>query len=434
MEPLTVGAIGLVVMLVLLIVGMPVGYAFAILGFLGVWCISGWRAALGVLQTVPFSTVASYTLTVVPMFVLMGQLAFHGGISEQLYSAARKFVGHLRGGLALATIVACAGFAAICGSSPATAATMATAAVGEMRKHGYSDALATGCVAAGGTLGILIPPSIGFVLYGTLTEQSIGKLLISGIIPGIVLALFYSTATFLWVRWRPEIAPAYPRVPLAEALKGLRDVWPALAVFVVTIGGMYAGIFTVTEAAAIGALATLVVGVCKRRLGGDGIVRSLLDTASTSVMVFTIVIGAMMFGYFLTVTGLPEYIAELVTGLHVSRYVILAIILVVYLILGALMDELAMILLTIPIVYPIILQLGFDPIWFGVMVVVIMEQGMIAPPVGINVYVVAGVVKDVPMGVIYRGIMPYLVAIIVFQIVLILFPQLALWLPSMMGR
>jgi tripartite ATP-independent transporter DctM subunit len=354
------------------------------------------------------------------------------GLSRDLYETANRWIGHRRGGLAMANVVACGGFAAVCGSSLATSATMTVVALPEMLRHGYDPRLATGSIAAGGTLGILIPPSVMFLIYGFLTEQSIGKLFLAGIVPGVILIILYALTISL-VTWRnPALAPAVPRVPLSERVTALYRVWPMLGLFLLVIGGMYVGVFTATEAAAVGAAGAFLLALVRRSLTWRQLVQALVDTVHTSAALFSILVGAVILGYFLAITQLPMTLAATIGGLPLSANAIMALIILLYLILGAFMDELAMVLLTVPIFFPVSQTLGFDPIWFGVIIVVVCEAGMIAPPVGINVFVLASMTKDVPMKDIYLGILPFLWADVVLLILLMAFPDLALFLPRLM--
>lgn len=432
MDPFLVGVIGIILMVLLLLSGIPVGITMSVVGFGGFAYLVSIDGALALLKVTPYKVVSSYTLIVIPLFVLMGNFAYYSGLSKELYNTFYRWLGHLPGGLAIATVGGCAGFAAICGSSPATAATMGTVALPEMKKYRYEPSLATGSVAAGGTLGILIPPSVGFILYGVITENSIGKLLIAGIVPGLVLMLFYMVTVYLIVMRHPEKGPPGPRFTMKERIYSLKDIWAVLLLFVFVIGGMFVGLFTPTEAAAVGAFGAFVFMVLRRQCSWENLKKCLQDTGRTTAMVFVIMIGAYLFGYFLAVTKIPIEMAAWVSSLSVPPVVILAGILVVYMFLGCIMDAIAMILLTVPIIYPVVTALGFDPIWFGVLIVVVMEQALITPPVGVNVYVIGGVAKDVPLNVIFRGIFPFWLAIVVFIVVLIAFPKLALFLPNIM--
>jgi C4-dicarboxylate transporter, DctM subunit len=433
MDATTIGVIGFAAMLLLMFLGMPIGIAMGAVGFFGYAWVMGWSSAINMLSLAPYSAVATYVLTVVPLFVLMGHIANETGIGRELYATAQTWLRHRRGGLAMATVAACAGFAAISGSSVATAATMTTVALPQMRKLGYDPRLATGSVAAGGTLGILIPPSVIFLIYGFLTEQSIGKLFLAGILPGILLTLLF-IATIAIVTWHdPKQAPqTQARATLAERLLALREVWAVAALFTLVIGGMYGGAFTATEAAGVGAFGTLLVALLRGRLTRAGLWRALTSTVETVAIVTVILIGAVVLGYFLAVTQLPMKLAQLLAGSGLSATSIMLMIIAAYLIMGAFMDELAMILLTVPILFPVVQTIGYDPIWFGVIIVIVCQAGMIAPPVGLNVFVISGMVKDVPMQDIYRGIMPFLAAMVVLLGILMVAPEIALYLPRTM--
>jgi C4-dicarboxylate transporter DctM subunit len=429
MTPITAGIIGFVVLVALMFLRIPVGFVMAIVGFTGFGLLVSWDASLNLLARDFFSIFSSYNLTVIPLFVLMGQLAFHSGISSRLFNAAHKFFGHLPGGLAIATIGACAGFSAICGSTSATAATMASVALPEMKKYNYDPALATGVVAAGGSLGILIPPSTIFIIYGIMTEQSVGKLFMAGVLPGILLSLLFVATVLIWTRLQPGLCERAPKATFREKISSLAGVIETFILFVLVMGGLFIGLFTPTEAAAIGAAGTLIIALIGQNLSWRGFVQSLQETTRISCMILVIVAGATVFGHFLAVTSIPTEIGDWVSELKLHRYIIMGLIIFIYLAMGCLMDSLAMIMLTIPIFYPVVTALGFDPIWFGVIIVVVTEMGVITPPVGINVYVVAGVARDIPLPVIFRGAMHLLMAQLVTAILLILFPQIALFLP-----
>lgn len=432
MSPLTVGLIGFIFLLLLLLLRMPIAVAMGVLGVVGMGYIVGWDAGLNLLKTVPYSSIARYGFSVVPLFILMGNFCFYAGVSRDLYYTVNKWLGQFRGGLAMATIGACAGFAAVSGSSLATAATMGTVALPEMKKYKYNPALATGAISAGGTLGILIPPSVVLVIYGILTEQSIGKLFLAGFIPGVLEAAFYIVTIYILCERNPLLGPAGARTSFKEKVVAFKDTWMVLVLFVVVIGGIYMGVFSPTEAAGVGASGALVLALIRRRLSSQGFTSSLLETVKTTAMIFTILIGAMLFGYFLSVTRLPFELATIATGLAVNRYIILGAVLALYIFLGCLMIPMAMIILTIPIVFPLITALGFDPIWFGIITVRIFEIAQITPPVGMNVFVISGVAKDVPIGTIYRGVIPFFIADICHLALLVAFPQIALFLPSLM--
>jgi C4-dicarboxylate transporter, DctM subunit len=366
------------------------------------------------------------------MFLLMGAFVSNSGMSRELFRAANAFVGHFRGGLGIATIAACAGFAAISGSSVATAATFATVAYPEMRRYNYPQSFATGVIAAGGTLGAMLPPSTVLAVYGIITEQDIGKLFIAGIIPGLLAASMDMLTIVILGRLRPKFLPSAPRHSWKERLAGLRDVWATLLLFVFVIGGLYGGLFTPTEAGGMGAIGALLIGVARRKLTRPEIRRSLLQAVRTAAAVLTVLIGALLFGYFLTVTQTPQKVTALLTGLGFGRYGVLALIMLMYIVLGCLMDALAMIILTIPIIFPVIKELGFDPIWFGVIIVMTVELGLIHPPVGMNVFVIKSVVQDVSFSTIFAGVLPFIITDLIRLVILILFPILALYLPSHM--
>ncbi len=432
MTPTLIGVLGIGAMLLLIFGGTPIGLAMGLVGFVGFALMSGLDPALSILGLSPYSSVASYTLTVLPLFILMGQFAAMSGLSRDLYDTANRWLGHRRGGLAMANVVASGGFAAVSGSSLATSATMAVVALPEMSRHGYAPRLATGSIAAGGTLGILIPPSVMFLIYGFLTEQSVGKLFLAGVVPGTLLVALYVLAIAI-VTWRnPTLGPAGVRVPMRERVTSLGRVWPVLALFVLVIGGMYVGVFTATEAAAVGAAGTFALAVGRRSVTWRQLGRALVETVQTSATLFSILIGAVILGFFLAITQLPMTLASAIGELPLPPVLTMTVIVLLYVVLGAVMDTLAMVLLTVPIFFPVSQALGFDPIWFGVMIVVVCEVSLITPPVGMNVYVLAGVARDVPMREIFIGIMPFLWADVALLILLMLFPDLALMLPRSM--
>ena len=432
MDPTTVGLIGLAILVIALFSRMPVGFVMALVGFLGFSYLVSLEGGLRLFAKDIFVIFGSYSLTVVPLFILMGQIAFHAGISRRLYDSAYTFLGHFPGGLAMATIGACAGFAAICGSTNAAAATMATVALPEMKRYKYDMELATGSVAAGGSLGILIPPSVIFIVYGIMTEQSIGKLFAAGILPGILLSILFILTIYIRVRIKPVLGPPGPKTSLREKLQSLSGVIEMLLIFGLVMGGLFKGFFTPTEAGAAGAFITLMLAVGRRHISWEKFLKAIWESVRISCMVLVIVAGATVFGHFLAVTRIPYILADWVAGLPLPPWAIMGLIISIYLIGGCFMDSLAMILLTIPIFYPVAVNLGYDPIWFGVIIVLITEMGVITPPVGVNVYVVSGVAKDVPLEVIFKGILPLLGALIVCNIILIIFPQIALFLPSLM--
>jgi C4-dicarboxylate transporter DctM subunit len=427
-----IAALVFVLLLALILVRTPIAVAMAVSGLAGTVAIAGWSTALATLRQGPFERATSYTLVVIPLFVLMGFLASQAGLSRSLFHAASVWLGHRRGGLAMATVVGCAGFGAICGSSLATAATICTVALPEMRRYHYADTLSTGSIAAGGTLGIMIPPSIIFVLYGIMTEQSIGKLLLAGVVPGIVETALFCAAIAVVTALNPSLGPPGPRYTARERWLALRDVWEVLVLFVVVIGGLYTGLATPVESAAFGVIGALVFGVAKRALTWRGLLDGLEETVRTTAMIFLIIIGADLFGYFMALSQLPLALAGWLTHLQVGPITVLWIIVAVYLVLGCLMDELAMILLTVPIFFPVITALGFDPIWFGVMIVGVVQFGLIAPPVALNVFIIAGMARTVPIADIFRGITPFLVAMLILLALLTVWPDMALMLPRTM--
>jgi C4-dicarboxylate transporter DctM subunit len=420
---------GFVLLFVLMALRVPVGIAMGIVGVGGFGLMTNWTAAFGLLSQSPFSTVTSFNLSIIPMFVLMGTFAARAGMSRDIFAASSAWIGHRRGGLAIATILACGGFASISGSAVATAATMTRVALPELRREGYSPRFATGVIAAGGTLGIMVPPSLMFVLYSLMTDVDLAKLFMAGLLPGILGMLMYM-GTILTVR--SEDMPTGRLHSWHERLTTLRGVWPALTLFTCVIGGMYGGVFTVTEASAVGAVGALLLGVIQGRLDWAAIMECLQNALRTTAAIFMIVIGAYLFGYFLTVTQVTQQIIEFLVGLPVGPYGVLALILGVYFILGALMDELAMILITVPIVFPAMTQLGFDPVWFGVIIVMTCVLGLICPPVGMNVFVVNSLAPDVKLSTIYRGVMPFIVCDLIRLLLLCIFPGIALLLPGLM--
>jgi tripartite ATP-independent transporter DctM subunit len=427
---LALAALGFAALLALMLVRVPIAAAMAIVGAFGTAAIAGWPVALATLRAGPFERASSYTLVVIPLFVLMGYLAAEAGLSQNLFRAANVWLGHWRGGLAMATVGACAGFAAICGSSVATGAAMCTVALPEMRRYRYADSLSTGAIAAGGTLGIMIPPSIIFVIYGIMTEQSIGKLLLAGILPGFLETVLFILAVAVVTGLRPHLGAAGSPASWRQRLVAVRDVWEVLVLFVIVIGGIYVGLATPPESAAFGAVGALVFGLAKRTLSWPRLLSALDQTIRTTAMVFFIVIGADLFGYFMALSQFPMRLAGWFSDMQVAPVVVLWSIIVTYIALGALMDELAMILLTVPIFFPIVKSLGYDPIWFGVIIVVVVQIGLIAPPIGLNVFVIGGMARDVPLTTIYRGVMPFLAMQIVLLVLLTVWPQLALLLPG----
>jgi tripartite ATP-independent transporter DctM subunit len=403
-----------------------------VVGLVGIGLMRSWPAAIAS-STTEILDVAKYTLSVVPLFVLMGNFVTRAGMSRELYRVAYTFIGHRRGGLAMSTIAACAGFGAICGSSIATTATMARVAMPEMRRFKYRDSFAAGSIAAGGTLGILIPPSVIMVLYAIMTEQSIGALFAAGVIPGLLAMLLYMVAASVVTRRHPELGPSGERSSWAERLRALRDIWGVLVLFAMVMGGMYGGWFTPTEAAGIGAMGGFLFALARGALTWPVLIDVLVQSARTTAMLFTILIGASIFASFANFTTMPQDLKDFVEQFSIHPIAVIVAICAVYVLLGTAMEELSMILLTVPIFFPLITHLGFDPVWFGILIVCVVEIGMISPPVGMNVFVLRSVLPDVPTGQIWKGVMPFLYADIVRLAVLIAFPVITLWLPKALG-
>ena len=424
------------VMLLLIFLRMPIGLAMLIIGVVGNYLITkSWNPSLALFKSLTYSTFSNYSLSIVPLFLLMGQFASLGGISRQLFDTASSWLGHRRGGVAMAAIGACAGFGAICGSSLATAATMGQIALPELRKHGYSGALATGTLAAGGTLGILIPPSVILVIFAVLTELNIAKLFLAAMVPGLLAALGYIIAIAVTVRLRPELAgQPYPRVPYAERLRLLVGIWPVMLIFFLVIGGIYLGWFTPTEAAAIGAAGTGIIAFLRRGFTRGALVDSLLQTAKATAMIFLIILGAAALNNFLALSQLPQAAVAFVTDNGLNPWAVLILMLVFYLILGCFMDSLSMILLTVPIFYPIVLALDFGlpptdfGIWFGIIVLIVVEVGLITPPVGMNLFVINSMSKGTSLGQTYAGVMPFILSDFVRTALLVAFPSVTLFL------
>ena len=431
MSPIELGVLGCIVLVVLLMCSLPVGFVMAVTGVVGYAVVINTQAALSVLSADLFDTLASYSLTVIPLFVFMGQVSFHAGISGRLFNAAYHWLGWIRGGLAMAAVGACAAFGAICGSGPATAATMAAVALPEMRKYGYDARLASGTVAAGGGVGMLIPPSVVFIVYGILTEQSIGKLFISGVLPGVVVAILFCAVIMIWCTMRPSLAPRTQRYSLREKMRSLSGVVETLVLFTFVMGGMFVGWFTPTEGAAVGAVGSVVIAAVGGNCSWRMLARAAEETVRTSCMVLVIVAGATMFGHFLAVTRIPGELASWLTGLPLPGWMIVVLIMGFYLLAGCFIDALALVMLTVPIFYPVVMELGFDPIWFGVMIVLVTQMGVITPPVGVNVYVVSGISRTIPLQTVFRGSVPFLLALIVAVALLILFPGMATYLPGL---
>ncbi|MGO4855411.1 TRAP transporter large permease [Phaeovulum sp. W22_SRMD_FR3] len=432
MTPVTIGLLGIGALFALMILRTPVAFAMMIVGFFGLWILEGNRAAGAVVLTESYGAVSNYALIVVPMFILLGNVASAAGFSRALYDAAFAWVGRFRGGLASASVLGCAVFSAVSGSSVATAVTIGKVALPEMRRLGYGDGLATGAIAAGGTLGFLIPPSTGFVLYAILTEESVGKLFMAGILPGIMLMALFMATVWIIAALDPKAGPRGEAVSLGQRFVLLGRAIPLLAIIGVSIGGIYAGVFTPVEASAVGAGLVILLALARRVLPAAALWSALLETVKTSAMLYTVVIGANVLNPFLAVTHIPEVLGQVLNGLGFGAYGTLTVIILAYVVLGMFLDGLSMLVVTVPIVFPVIQMLGFDPIWFGVVAVIVIEMGMITPPVGLNVFVVKGIAGDVPMATVFRGVLPFLLAMLIGLLLIILFPQIALFIPQAM--
>ena len=437
---MSVVLIGFAVLLFLiLVIRMPIAFAMGVVGFLGFAILQGlsfdnvlsfrWTASLTLASSRVIGTVQDYNLSVIPLFILMGNLVTRSGLSQELYNASYAFLGHRKGGLAMSTVLACGGFSAICGSSLATSATMAKVAMPPMRKFGYSDGLATASIAAGGTLGILIPPSVILVIYGLLTQTSIRELFAAGFIPGM-LGIFLYMCAVRYVVWRnPSAGPAGERMGVKERISAVKSIWGVLLLFIIVMGGIYLGVFTPTEAAGIGAGGALIIGLSRRSLSFGGIFETLVDTTRTSAMLFCVVIGAFIFSDFITRAGLPDALLSFVTALELSPMLVIMVILVIYIILGMVFESLSMLLLTVPVFFPLVSSLGFDLVWFGIVVVVVTEISLITPPVGMNVFVLSAVLKDVKAGTIFKGVTPFWCADIIRLLIIVFIVPVSMFLP-----
>lgn len=425
--------IGFGVLLLLIFFRVPLAVAMATIGVAGFGILVNWNAALAMISQVAFDTGLAYGLSVVPLFVLMGNFVTEAGLSTELYRASNAFLGHRRGGLAMATVVACGGFSAVCGSSMATAATMAKVAMPSMRKYGYADSLASGCIAAGGTLGILIPPSVILVIYGIMTETDIGKLFAAGVAPGLLGILCYLGAVNVTTRLNPKTGPSGERASWPERFEALLGVWGVIVLFVVVMGGIYGGVFTPTEAAGVGATGAFLFALAKGRLTVAKTLKILIGAATTTAMIFSVLIGAIMFANFVNVAGMPDALSDWALQFKDTPFIVVVMVVVIYLILGCVLESLSMILLTVPVFYPMMQALGFDLIWFGIVVVVVTEISLITPPIGLNVFVLKAVLPDVSTGTIFRGVTPFWIADIVRLALIILIPAIALFLPNLFG-
>lgn len=429
---MTIAAIGFLLSFVLIFFGVPIALSLFVIGFGGIWYMVGYGPAMAMMPIVGRDSTMSYTLSVIPLFVLMGSFVAGAGISREIYRAASAFIGHRRGGLAFATIMACGGFATVCGSSLATVVTIGKVALPSMRSYKYSDGLSTAVISAGATLGIIIPPSVLLVIYGIMTETHIGKLYAAGFIPGLMGIIGYILAIMWVVRRDPSKAPPSDKASWAERLASLKDIWAVAILMIIVLGGIYAGVFTAAEAAGIGAFGAFLLSWLRGKLTWKMLFDILIDTARTSAILFTMLIGAVFFTEFLNYTGAHEALLTFVQQSNFSPFTVIAIICVIYIILGALMDELSMILLTVPIFFPVVIGLGYDPVWFGILVIVLCEIGMICPPIGVNLFVMRTVAPDVPLGLMMRSIVPFVVADIIRVFLIAAFPIIALVLPNLM--
>ncbi|HWK44254.1 MAG TPA: TRAP transporter large permease [Stellaceae bacterium] len=432
MDPGLIAALGFIALFTLMLLRMPIGLAMGAVGVVGFGVMSGFGPALRLLAQSPIRTATDAGFAVIPMFLLMGAIATVSGMSTELFRAANSFLGKYRGGLGMATIAACAGFAAVSGSSVATAATFSAVAYPEMRRYHYPQSFATGVIAAGGTLGAILPPSLVLAVYSLITQQDVGKLYMAGVVPGILaIAMYMATITLIGLA-RPNYLPKGARHSWAERWQAVRGVWAITLLFLFVIGGMYGGVFTPTEAAAMGAGGAFIIAVARRRLNASQLMDCLMRALRTSASIFSILIGALLFGYFLTVTQTPQHVTTFLTGLGLGRYGVLLLIMLMYLALGCVMDAMAMVILTIPIIFPVITTLGFDPVWFGVIIVMTVELGLIHPPVGMNVFVIKSVVRDVSMSTIFLGVIPFVITDLIRLAILIAFPILSTFLPNHM--
>ena len=435
MDPVIVGILGSCLLFLFLLMGIPIAFSLMLVGFLGTTYLASINAALPMVARTVYESASHYPYTIIPLFIVMGSYAEITGISSDLYDTFDKWLRRLPGGLGMATIAAIAGFSAISGSSVASSAAFGKVAYPEMRRFNYSPSLAAGTVAAGATIDFLIPPSLGFVIFGMLTEQSIGKLLISGMIPGLMLAGAFMIILYVWVKFNPNSALSSPEgASWKEKISALKGIWETVVIFLLVIGGIYTGLFTPTEAAGVGATLIFLMALWKKKLTWKILLDSLLEATRVSVMVLFLVAGANVFSYFLALSTIPMKVSAWIIGLGVSKYVILTIIVLIYLLLGCFLDAISMMILTLPVIFPVILQLGFDPIWFGVVCVLMMGAGLITPPMGLCVFTVASIAKDAPLEEVFKGALPFLIAIFFVTFLITLFPQIALYLPSMMGR
>jgi C4-dicarboxylate transporter, DctM subunit len=433
MSPLLIGVLGLVMLFVLIALHVPIGVSMGLTGFVTIGYLIGFGPAVGLFGAEGREVVSSEGLAVVAIFILMGAFANLSGLAQDLYRLAYAFFGHMRGGLAIATVGACGGFGSVSGSSVATTATMTRIALPEMAERGYATTLSAGSIAAGGTLGMLIPPSIVMIIYGILTEQFIIALFAAALIPGVLSVLIYFVAIRIIVMVNPAAGPAGPRVPWSERLQVLKGTWGVVTLAVIVSGGLYTGIFTPSESAAVGVSVAFMFAVMRGKVNWQSFFETLLEAAATTGMIYVIIIGAHIFSFFMTLSGLPEFIVGTIEGSGLSKYMILMLLFVMFIILGSIFDTIAAMVITLPFVFPLIISLGFDPIWWGVIMVIVMEIGMITPPIGMNVFIMHGMAKHIPLRTIFRGIAPFVVADFVRLGIVTAFPALALWLPEIWG-
>ena len=429
---MTAALLGFLAIFVLALLRMPLAFGMGLVGFVGVGLTRGWDASLAGVAQVVHETGFAYTLSVIPLFILMGNFVARAGLAHELFQAANTFIGHRRGGLAHATIAACAGFGAICGSSIATAATMSKVAYPSMKRMGYSDSMSTGVIAAGGTLGIMIPPSTIMVIYGIITETHIGKLFAAGVIPGLLTAALMMLAVVVMTRLDPDHAPAGQRYSWSERWAALRGIWGVLLLVIVVLGGIYGGFFTATEGAGVGAMFAFFFALARKALTPRVLLDVLVESARTTGMLFTLLIAATVFANFVNYTSLPFELKDWITGLGLSPIMIVGAMMLIYVLLGTVMEELTMVLLTIPLFFPIVVQLGFDPVWFGVLIVMVIQIGLISPPVGMNLFVINTLLPQVGLGRIFRGVWPLVLVLVITLLILLTVPSLSLWLPSFM--
>lgn len=430
MDPITTGILGLILMLFLIAIGVPIAFSLVAVGAAGMFCVTGIGPTLAQISMIAWDKGSSFVILCVPLYILMGQLVFHTGIATDLYDFVQKWLGRLPGGLAIASVFACAGFGAVTGSSLAAVATMGAIVMPEMKKYKYSDRLATGVLSASGTLGILIPPSIIFVFYGIMTDTSIAALFIAGIVPGIITAVLYSMNVYIRCLINPQIGPVGPAYSWKERVFSLKKVTPVVIIFLVVIGGIYGGVFSPTEASGIGVTGVLLVTIIMGRLTWEKFKQSLLDTGVTSAMIFAILIGGYLFSRFLALTEVTTNLINYIQGLQLDNYLFMLCVMLFFALLGCVLDVFGMLILTLPFLFPIVLQLGYDPVWFGVFAVIMAEIALVTPPIGVNVFIMKNLAPEVAIEDIFKGIMPFLICDFLLVVLLIFFPQIALWLPS----